>query len=507
MNKKQNKSVKKTKHRVQKTKRSQRLNKNRSIKGIRSNNNTKIVEKRRKIVQRGGGDINDLVSRIFGLDEITVESERNTAIDRILLDIEPRNFSELAIGQGQFQDEPPNGPTLLYAACRLENPSLDLVKGILDKMRIRSHTRTIGAAIKNLTGKPRSVTSMVKIIPNGSSNGSYPQHGAIQAVKINLKNIKLIGMEHCRLRLRSIIAILWALKRYDEEEREFPKKPPSAGAQSDTPLMERKNHLPKSNGTYTAYQEFNGWFNSEPNIAGRLERLYDRNIVIDFEDALGHHDYSSLVPLHTDNPHSPNYIPPPPDTSRPLPPGWLEKNDDVANYPYYVNLTNGEAQWERPVAAPAPAAPFPYTHLSNILPGAGVQGLLPSTAPFTPDQQWERRFDRELNKPFWYNPDTKKLTWNDPAAAAPVPASAAPVHASAAPAPFFYTPLSTMLPGAGVQGLLHDGREHHVPPPGLENAFKGRRYVPPPDQWLILLDDDGRGYYYNPKTGESKWEL
>ena len=55
MNKKQNKSVKKTKHRVQKTKRSQRLNKNRSIKGIRSNNNTKIVEKRRKIVQRGGG--------------------------------------------------------------------------------------------------------------------------------------------------------------------------------------------------------------------------------------------------------------------------------------------------------------------------------------------------------------------------------------------------------------------------------------------------------------------
>ena len=63
MNKRRNKSVTKTKHRVQKTKRSRRLNKNRSVKGIRGNNKTKVVGKRRNIVQRGG-DVNDLVKRI-----------------------------------------------------------------------------------------------------------------------------------------------------------------------------------------------------------------------------------------------------------------------------------------------------------------------------------------------------------------------------------------------------------------------------------------------------------
>ena len=70
MNKRRNKSVTKTKHRVQKTKRSRRLNKNRSVKGIRGNNKTKVVGKRRNIVQRGGVRIDDLVGRIFELDAI-----------------------------------------------------------------------------------------------------------------------------------------------------------------------------------------------------------------------------------------------------------------------------------------------------------------------------------------------------------------------------------------------------------------------------------------------------
>jgi hypothetical protein len=76
MNKRRNKSVTKTQHRVQKTKRSRRLNKNRSVKGIRGNNKTKVVGKRRNIVQRGGGNIDVLVDRIYGLDRIQTEDEK-----------------------------------------------------------------------------------------------------------------------------------------------------------------------------------------------------------------------------------------------------------------------------------------------------------------------------------------------------------------------------------------------------------------------------------------------
>jgi len=477
MNKKHNKSVKKTKHRVQKTKRSQRLNKNRSIKGIRSYNNTNVVEKRRKIVQRGGARIDDLVRRIFGLDQITDESVRKkNEIDEILENVSVTNTQERTPIEidGRIVDE---GMTLLYAACRLVNPSIYLVQGILEKMRLRRPTTW-----EKIRGIPGSVTSMVKIIPNGSSNGSYPQHGAIQAVKINLENISLIGEKPCLTRLNSIIAILEQLKSYDaeerkfEKERKFPKTASQTHAEPDPPLMERKNKLPKGDGTYseyTAYEEFNGWFNSIPSIKDRLGKLYVRsNIVIDFENALGLHDHSPWIALPHGHPHSGStagthastYKPPISAASSPLPPGWVERIDPVTKSPYYENLTNGQTLWDRPVAVPAPAAaapadPFPYTLLSTkMLPGAGVQGLLPSTAPAV----------------------APALNQSPVAAIQPTAASSSP------------------LPPGGVERMDPRYAQSHY-----EHQQK---YFPPPHPWKMLQDKTGRPYYVNTETGESKWK-
>jgi hypothetical protein len=284
MNKRRNKSVTKTKHRVQKTKRSRRLNKNRSVKGIRGNNKTKVVGKRRNIVQRGGGRIDDLVGRIFALNKLTDPEERSAEIKAILRDIEPENFLQIAHDRKQSKDVEPTGPTLLYAACRLTDPSVELVGGILAKMKVKSDRFSFR---KSITGAPRSVT-MYTIIPNGVSNGSYPQHAAVQAAKdildqlLSSHSITTDSQLPFNHRIQRICDILNMLKSYDQalashidngKKVMTPTGELTAVGYTHTPIMNKKNHL--SNGAeYTAYDEYVNGFGATPSLRDRLQRSF-----------------------------------------------------------------------------------------------------------------------------------------------------------------------------------------------------------------------------------------
>jgi len=357
MNKRRNKSVTKTKHRVQKTKRSRRLNKNRSVKGIRGNNKTKVVGKRRNIVQRGGGEINNLVGRIFALDTIPTGGERNGRIKAILDEIEPSNFFQVAHGHTQPKDDPnPNGPTLLYAACRLTDPSVELVGGILNKMKV---TSTGFSFTKSFTGAPRSVTTYT-IIPNGVSNGSYPQHAAVQAAKDILDQLRSSpsattdSQRPFYHRIQQIYDILNRLKEYDEKLAQHikdektvmiaPTTQLNPKGYTHTPLMDKRNEL--SNGSkYTAYDEYVNEFGTTPSLRYRLQHSF-------------------------------------------IPSGHGEGSIDIGGF-------------ER-VLAPT----------DTVSVAAGIAGAVPYTGVDV--GIWEQRQDKENNKPFWYNTITKEISWNNP---------------------------------------------------------------------------------------------
>lgn len=262
-----------------KTKRSRRVN-NRSVKGIRGSNKTKVVGKRRNTVQRGGGRIDDLVGRIFELNKIDGEIPQSN-IDEIMTRVTVQNTRELTPikKDGRIVNE---GMSLLYAACRLENnPSPYLVRKILEKMRAQHTGTTVGSFIKGATGKERS-SDWNRIIPNGSLNGSYPQHGAVQAARKILEKCTTPNDETTYTKLNKIIEILKLLKDYDS------KVPKTSGLMN--PIMELPNAL--SNGkSYTAYQEFSLIFGEEgaKSVEGLIQTKlprYARTLVSEFEDVL-----------------------------------------------------------------------------------------------------------------------------------------------------------------------------------------------------------------------------
>lgn len=406
MNKRRNKSVTKTQHRVQKTKRSRRLNKNRSVKGIRGNNKTKVVGRRRNIVQRGGGDINDLVSRIYGLDRIQTEDVKDRQIESIVHDIEPSNLLQVARDLKQpHSDMPATGPTLLYAACRLQNPRIDLVKMILEKMKIHNDSKL---TTKVFTGKPRSVRDMYSIIPNGSANGSYPQHAAVQAIKQILDGIShsrpiLFIDDTNKTRILNIFTILQMLKSYDKELAEHINRgknvitPDEFKEYIHTPLMNKTNHLP--NGLkLTAYEEYANRFDGKPSIRDILSSFPQQEGHVirtfrteEFDEVLAP---TGLVSVAAGSAGA----------ASALPLGWEEIISPDGRI-YYGNKELGTTQWERPVISSA-AAPSP------ISVAAGSAGAAsPSYHEVMDNLKKYPLYDTEKRRPYYIDPATGDRVW------------------------------------------------------------------------------------------------
>jgi hypothetical protein len=413
MNKRRNKSVTKTQHRVQKTKRSRRLNKNRSVKGIRGNNKTKVVGKRRNIVQRGGGNIDVLVSRIYGLDEIPSGDVKDSKIDSILSDIEQSNLLQVASDPKQPRsDMTPTGSTLLYAACRLQNPSIDLVRRILfEKMKITK---------KGLFTKDKMM--MYSIIPNGSANGSYPQHAAVQAIKQILDGISphsqpiLFIDDTNKNRILNIFTILQLLKKYDNELAEHIRlrkqviTPDEFKEDTHTPLMSKTNHF-----KLTAYQEYANSFNGKPSIRYILASMPQQEghvirtfRIEEFDEVLASTGPVSVAAGSAG------------DASA-LPPGWEEFSDPQTGRIYYGNQQLETTQWVRPVISSA--APSPVSVAAG---SAGDASALPLG--------WEEIISPD-GRIYYGNKVLGTTQWERPviSSAAPSPVSVAAGSAGAAP--------------------------------------------------------------------------
>jgi len=308
MNKRRNKSVTKTKHRVQKTKRSRRLNNNRSVKGIRGSNKTKVVGKRRNTVQRGG-EVTDLVGRIYQLDTLT-EQQRDESITTIINEINaftlegqsPQDLFEVALGQGQSPDERVrNGSTVLYAACRLKNPSILLVKAITE--------------VINKTVNEFNVTDDTKKFPydikqNGLSNSSNPMHGAVQALKEVLEhptqdpNTKIT-------KIANISKILGLLNECDDNIRKKKIHINEANPKFNlkhTPLKDLPNKL-SDKSSYMPYQEYIYNFDGQPSIK---DLMLGNKINKDIIDTIESHLFRKDSGVH---------VPPP----KLLPPTWFSR--------------------------------------------------------------------------------------------------------------------------------------------------------------------------------------
>ena len=169
MNKKRSRSEHKkrnSRQNLSKTKRRQSSNKKGALKGIH-NNKTK-VNKKRRIVQRGGGTYDELVK--------VVKSGNVTDVIRIL------KFG----GVAHFNNYRPEDNTVLYTACRSPNPNLGMVQLLLER-------------------------NFFPNIPNGQ-NGSYPQHGVVAAANQILGNEQL-SLEQKNEKLIVLKDILEELRR------------------------------------------------------------------------------------------------------------------------------------------------------------------------------------------------------------------------------------------------------------------------------------------------------
>lgn len=321
MNKRRNKSVTKTKHRVQKTKRSRRLNKNRSVKGIRGNNKTKVVGKRRNIVQRGG-EVNNLVERIYSLNK-RAEPDRSNEIKKIIDEIEgdpsPQDLFDVARGQTQSREQggAPNGPTVLYAACRLKNPSIELVEAI---------TGVITEQVKAFSVGENTRVFPYNIKQNGPSNMSNPMHATVQALK-NILEDHTQGPGTKSTNAQNIAQILKSLYECDDQirmKKENVMKLNSGRFNFEhTPLCKLPNKLSNGN-TFTAYEEFMGQFEGSTRSIRELmtDNNIDSSIISNIEYYLGHRQkqVTKYVP-----PTGLGQIPPVSSAATPHPPTWFSR--------------------------------------------------------------------------------------------------------------------------------------------------------------------------------------
>jgi len=325
-------------------------------------------------------------------------------INSIVSGIEPSNLLQVAHDFKQPRsDMTPTGSTLLYAACRLQNPSIDLVRRILfEKMKILNDSKL---SIKVITGEPRSVISMYSIIPNGSANGSYPQHAAVQAIKQILNGISphpprtIISIDGTdKNRILNIFTILQMLKSYDKELAEHIRlgkqviTPDEFKEDTHTPLMSKTNHF-----GLTAYEEYANSFDGKPSIKDILAHMPQQEGHLvhpfnteDFDKVLDPTDPVSVAAGSAG------------DASA-LPPGWEEFTSADGRI-YYGNKELDTTQWVRPVISSEAPSPVSVA--------AGSAGAAPpSYEKVMGNLEKYRLYDPITGRQYYIDPVTGDHVW------------------------------------------------------------------------------------------------
>lgn len=400
MNKRRNKSVTKTKHRVQKTKRNRRLNKNRSVKGIRGNNKTKVVGKRRNIVQRGGARVEELIRAIRQLDDIINKAERTAYIHDVIVPLfskEKGLFTKKNVLRDKASDETTDFHTPLYAACRLKVPSYELVQKMIDE-----------------GFNPR--------IPNGGDPVEYPSHGAIKAAR-DILNVKPIDGIDQRTKICEILEILKLLRAHEDKFLES-----SSSASNPSPLMK------------TAYSEFH----NNIKLGKPISNVYDllrsnlisgNDFVKQFELVLekppiglaslpdGHpHKGASTgesvhptgvkvrpgsdirVVLKRNKSNQYFWVNPETDDKKPYQSACFEKRQDKElEQPFWMNPISGALTWKDPTGS------IPVT--------SSASAALPAAASGLP-AGWVEQIDSVSRRPYYVNTATGHSVWDRPSISA-----------------------------------------------------------------------------------------
>ena len=209
---------------------------------------------------------------------------------------------------------------------------------------------------------------MYPIIPNGTSNGSYPQHAAVQTTK-DILNENPDNMGLLTQRIDEILQILRMLKDYDDAVARHTlegKTVMTPSGSPHTPLMNKKNKL-LNKKEYTAYEEYSNIFYDErgrppiklPSIREMLIPKFQGH------GKLSHVQFDAVLA-----PTGPVSLAAPSAGASvlsmgaqanpvaaaavweqrfdPLPPGWEAITDPATGRIYYANPSLKITQWDRP---------------------------------------------------------------------------------------------------------------------------------------------------------------
>ena len=209
---------------------------------------------------------------------------------------------------------------------------------------------------------------------------------------------------------------------------------------------------------------------------------------------------------------------PPPVVAAAVNDEWEEKFSKEKNKPYWKNKTTGKSTWTDPHKEAASAT-------ATVAPAAAA-------TESAADDEWEEKFSKEKNKPYWKNKVTGKSSWNPPPpkASASAPAAAATAAATTAPAndeweekfskeknkPYW----KSKVTGKSTWNNPHTAPAGGVPPPPPPAAAApGKPSQPPPppppaapaavvasSEWEELFNKKkNKPYWKHKTTGEMTW--
>ena len=156
---------------------------------------------------------------------------------------------------------------------------------------------------------------------------------------------------------------------------------------------------------------------------------------------------------------------------------WEEHLDDDGATPFFYNPATGESRWERPLH-----------HVREAAKMARVLGNLASTSEPEAESdagvEWEEVLDTTTDTPYYYNPQTGESRWEKPMR--------------------LVKKLNALNAFGGNRSSDLAGTFEDVTP---DERFDTSGVQSEDEAWEEVMDTESNTpYYYNPQTGESRWE-